>query len=794
MENNKKVELLSPVGSKESMISALNNGCDAIYLGGKNFNARQNANNFTNEELKEIIDYCHNRGVKVNLTLNILYKEDEIQNVLDFVSEVYSYGIDAIIVQDIGIFNLIKTNFNNLAIHASTQMTIHNIEGVKFLENLGFNRVVLSRELSLEEIEDITKNTNIEIEAFVHGAICVSYSGRCLMSSLIGERSGNRGRCAQPCRMEYKLIKENKVFANNYLLSPKDTSTLPIIDKLVNSGIHTFKIEGRMKNPEYVASVTANYRKYIDKVKNNTFKSIEENDLKELIQIFNRGGNSITGYYLDWSGKKMISPSPKSSGLKIGIVKNYNKKTQKCEIELTEQVVAGDGIEIWTKTKPHCGTNISKNSAIGDIINVTINGNINKGDLVFKSFDKNLDNKLKKLYQKDTRQQEVKAYVYANLNKSLKITLSVNNITITVEGEILQLAEKSAVTSDKLIENISKTGGTPFYFIFEEVVVDENIYIPISHINSLRRKAIEALSEKLTKSFEREKIKHIYSPKIEPAQKTYLTALVQNKEQFNACLNNSIKRIYVELSEENLKNLDYFIENAHKNNIEIFVALLWILRKPMAKDFYKMLDILENSNIDGYLLRNYINLKTNKKIALDYTFNIFNNSSIETLLNISNSVTLSPELNISELSKLSGKNTELLVYGKLPLMTTHQCPVGLFVGEKKSGRFCKLKNNSDGYYLKDRKNVSFPIKNDCFNCVTTILNSTPLFALNKAKEFYKLNKEFLRLSFVDENSEMIKNIIKEYEKVFINKEDFNLKESSLKNLEYTNGHFFRGVL
>lgn len=794
MENNKKVELLSPVGSRESMISALNNGCDAIYLGGKNFNARQSASNFTNEELKEIINYCHNRGVKVNLTLNILYKETEIQDVLDFVSEVYSYGIDALIVQDIGIFNLIKNNFKKIAIHASTQMTIHNIEGVKFLENLGFNRVVLSRELSLEEIEDITKNTNIEIEAFVHGAICVSYSGRCLMSSLIGERSGNRGRCAQPCRMEYKLIKENKEFANNYLLSPRDTSTLPIVDKLVNSGIHTFKIEGRMKNPEYVASVTANYRKYIDKVENNTFKSIEENDLKELTQIFNRGGNSITGYYLDWSGAKMISPSPKSSGLKIGIVKNYNKKTKKCEIELSEPVIPGDGIEIWTKTKPHCGTNISKNGAIGDVVNVTINGNINKGDLVFKSFDKNLDNKLKKLYQKETRQQEVKAYVYAKLNDPLKISLSVNNINITAEGEILQLAEKSAVTSDKLIENISKTGGTPFYFIFEEIVVDENIYIPISHINNLRRKAIEMLSEKLIKSFEREKTKAIYSPKIEPAKKTYLTALVQNKEQFNACLNNSIKRIYVELSEENLKNLDYFIANAHKNNIEIFIALLWIFRKPMAKEFYKMLDILEKSDIDGYLLRNYMQLKTNKKIALDYTFNIFNNSSIETLLNISNSVTLSSELNISELSALSGKNTELLIYGKLPLMTTHQCPVGLFIGEKKSGRFCKLRNNSEGYYLKDRKNVAFPIKNDCFNCVTTILNNTPLFALNKAKEFNKLNKEFLRLSFIDESPEMIENIIKEHKKAFINKENFNLKESPLKNLEYTNGHFFRGVL
>ena len=247
--NSKKPQLLSPVGSMDSMISAVNNGCDAIYLGGKDFNARQSANNFSNDELNYIINYCHLRGVNVNLTLNILYKENEIQNVLDFVSEIYSYGIDAIIVQDIGIFNLIKNNFKNVALHASTQMTIHNIEGVRFLKDLGFNRVVLSRELTLKEIENITNNTDIEIEAFVHGAICVSYSGRCLMSSLIGERSGNRGRCAQPCRMEYKLIKDNKIYANNYLLSPKDTSTLPIIDKLVKPGIHTFKIEGRMKSP-----------------------------------------------------------------------------------------------------------------------------------------------------------------------------------------------------------------------------------------------------------------------------------------------------------------------------------------------------------------------------------------------------------------------------------------------------------------------------------------------------------------------------------------------------------------
>lgn len=794
MTKFKKVELLSPVGSKESMIAALNNGCDAIYLGGKDFNARQSANNFTNEELKEIIDYCHKRGVKVNLTLNILYKETEIQNVLNFVSKVYSYGIDAIIVQDIGIFNLIKNNFPNVSIHASTQMTIHNLEGVKFLQNLGFKRVVLSRELSLEEIEYITQNTNIEIEAFVHGAICVSYSGRCLMSSLIGERSGNRGRCAQPCRMEYKLIKNNQTFANNYLLSPKDTSTLPIIDKLVNSGIHTFKIEGRMKNPEYVASVTSNYRKYIDKVNNNTFKNIEKNDLEEITQIFNRGGSSITGYYLDWAGNKMISQSPKSSGLNIGVVENYNKKTKKCEIKLKKPVVCGDGIEIWTKCRNNCGTNISKNAGVNETINITINGNINKGDLVFKSFDKNLDTKLKKLYQKETRQQEVKVFVYAKLNKPLKITLSIKDIAISCEGEILQKADKSPVSSEKLIENLSKTGGSPFYFIFEEIDIDENIYIAISAINNLRRAAIEKLENAIIKYFEREYIATNYKPNIETAKSTFLTVLVQNKEQFNASLNENIKRIYLEMNEENVENIDYFIQNAKKYNIEIFVAMLWIFRKKMAEKFYKMFQKLENSNIDGYLLRNYMNLNTNKKIALDYTFNVFNNSSIETLLKISNSITISPELNLKEISSLSSKNTEVLVYGKLPLMTTHQCPVGIYVGEKESGRFCKLKNNCDGYYLKDRKNVCFPIKNDCFNCTTTILNNLPLFTLNKPLEFKNLKNEFLRISFIDEKPELIKNILKEHINFYLKKQKFDLKNTNLKDLAYTNGHFFRGVL
>lgn len=789
------MELLAPVGSMDSMVSALNNGCDAIYLGGKDFNARQNANNFTNDELKDIINYCHLRGVKVNLTLNILYKEKEIQNVLNFVSEIYSYGIDALIIQDIGIFNLIKTHLKDVALHSSTQMTIHNIEGVRFLKDLGFKRVVLSRELSLEEIEDITQNVNIEIEAFVHGAICVSYSGRCLMSSLIGERSGNRGRCAQPCRMQYKLIKDGKTYANNYLLSPRDTSTLPIIDELVKSGIHTFKIEGRMKNPEYVAQVISTYRKYIDKVEDNTFSNIEEQDFKNVTQIFNRGGASITGYYKTWSSKNMISPSPKSSGLKIGIVKSYNKKTKKCEILLQEPTTAGDGIEIWTKTKPHCGTNLSKNCSPNETITVTISGNISKGDLVFRSFDKALDNKLKKTYAKPTRQQKISAYVKANVGSNLSLTLKIDDIEVTKEGDIVELAKNASLSKENLISKLSKTGDTPFILDFINVDIDDNIYIPVSSINNLRREAIKDLEEKIINHYKRNNIYVKYEPDINLSTCQYLTALVQNKNQFDACIKTkALKRIYVELSKDTLDNLDYFISKAKQNNVEIYIALLWILRKPMAKDFYAMLDILEKSDIDGYLLRNYIKLDTNKKIVADYTFNIFNNASLNFLLTLFDKVTLSPELNLSELKGLSSKDAEVVIYGKLPLMTTHQCPVGLFVGEKGNNRFCKLKNNCNNFYLQDRTNTVFPIKNDCFNCVTTILNKAPIFTLNKASEINTLSTESFRLIFTDEKYEDVEQIILAHKQVLIEKRNFDIKNTFFRNFDYTNGHFFRGVL
>ena len=261
---------------------------------------------------------------------------------LNFASKMYTAGVDAFIIQDLGIFSLLKSNFPSIRLHASTQMTAHNIYSVNFLEKLGFQRIVLSRELSLYEIQNICKKTSTEIEVFIPGALCVSYSGRCLMSSLIGKRSGNRGQCAQPCRLKYSLYKNEEKISEDYLLSPKDIMTLNSIEELINSGITSFKIEGRMKNPEYVAQVTKTYRKYINLALENKF-----HDIEKLTQIFNRGGKFSEGYLKNWAGTKMISASPKSSGIKIGIVEKYNSKLQTASIILSKPVIPGDGIEIW---------------------------------------------------------------------------------------------------------------------------------------------------------------------------------------------------------------------------------------------------------------------------------------------------------------------------------------------------------------------------------------------------------------------------------------------------------------
>ena len=301
----KKIELLSPVGDFECLKAAVQNGADSVYFGAANFNARASATNFDLTNLKEAITYAKQRGVNTHLTLNTLIKNEEFEDAIILAEKAYEFGIDAIIVQDLGLAKKLIKNFPDLELHASTQMTIHNLEGVLEAEKLGFKRVVLSRELSLEEITYICAHSNVEIETFIHGALCISYSGQCLFSSMVGGRSANRGKCAQACRLPYKLVSKvadtpkvtdttlgNVPNGNGYLLSTRDLCGLEFIPDLINSGVMCFKIEGRMKSPEYVATVTRIYRKYIDLALSDKPYVIDEIDKKELIQVFNRGGFS----------------------------------------------------------------------------------------------------------------------------------------------------------------------------------------------------------------------------------------------------------------------------------------------------------------------------------------------------------------------------------------------------------------------------------------------------------------------------------------------------------------------
>ena len=321
---NKNVELLAPAGTYEAFIAAVENGANAVYMGGKLFNARANASNFSIEELKNIVEYAHLRNVKIHITMNTLLDDSEISSALEFAYDLYKIGVDAVIVQDLGLAKVLHEYIPNLELHASTQLSTHTLEGVNELAKLGFSRVVLARELSLDEIKYICENTSTEIEIFAHGALCVSYSGQCLMSSMIGDRSGNRGKCAQPCRLQYKLIKNSNEIGQGYLLSPKDLATIDFLKELPN--VASLKIEGRMKSPEYVATVISTYRKYLDKIFINEDSKISAEDKLNLTQIFNRGGFS-DGYLQQKTGKDMMCyEKPKNWGTYVGKVTAYDGK------------------------------------------------------------------------------------------------------------------------------------------------------------------------------------------------------------------------------------------------------------------------------------------------------------------------------------------------------------------------------------------------------------------------------------------------------------------------------------
>lgn len=779
----KKPELLSPAGSFESLKAAVSNGCDAVYFGASGFNARNSAENIKEDKLKEAIDYCHGRGVKCYITFNTLYRKEEFKELMKTAEKIYSFGADAFIVSDMGFIGVLN-RFFDIPLHASTQMSAHSLEDVKYLESIGFDHINIARELSIESIKHITASTEAEIECFAHGALCVCYSGRCLMSSFFGGRSGNRGQCAQPCRLDYRLKKDNTEIAKGAMLSPKDLMTLPMLGQLMEAGVSTLKIEGRMRTPEYTAITTQAYRRAIDAIISG--EKIESAE-KDLLQIFNRGGSFTSGYLADAKGTDMITlESSKSTGRKIGEVLSYNKATGLCTILLEEELFPGDGIEIYKK---NVGTGINKNYSFG-IIKVKLSGDIDKGDQVYKSYDKSLGDRATKTYEKDNARLKLKGRITAKTGAPLKLTVYRGNVSVSMEGATVMEAEKAALTPDELAGRMKKTGDTSFILDIEGIDADNNIFIPIKEINSLRRAVLEAFNEKYISSFEREIPKYKWdTPMIKPDKKK-LTVLVSDKAQFMAAVKAKPYLIYVEGTADNSTEKQFYIDN--KGTSLLYFALPHI----NTDSIDELISVLEESAIDGYLVRTlgqlYILAETAKGISLDYTLNTFNPSSVQAL-NEYDIKTLSPELSIEDL-KHFGAGCECIIHGRMPLMITEQCPIGNFAAGEKSGKYCNLRNHGDNYVLVDRKNLAMPLKCDCSSCIAVIYNFATTYTLNKAGDMARLNTEYLRLQFTDENPDAVYHLTAGYiNKVIKNIQDDKQIMDMYVPEDITNGHFYRGA-
>lgn len=805
MNRISQAELLSPVGSMESLYAAVQNGCNAVYLGGKDFSARAYANNFSKEELETVCDYCHLRGVKVYVTVNTVYKKGELNGFLSFIDGLYAMGVDALIMQDLGAAMAAKEKYPDLPLHASTQLTANSLEDVEYLYDLGFSKVVLSRELTLGEVSHIASHARAQIETFIHGALCVSYSGQCLMSSMIGGRSGNRGRCAQTCRLPYSLCDRGGEITKGHLLSTKDMCTLAILPQLLASGVASFKIEGRMKNPEYVAGVTAIYRKYMDLAQQDpAHYQVGLKDEKILLQLFNRGGFT-TGYYEEIAGADMMSVErPKTWGLKCGFVDQYIPKYHKVMIRTRENMVPGDGIEIWTSQGEHVGTQITKPSRAGEVITISLEGGIEKNDAVYKTFDKALQDEWKKTWQKDERKIPVWGECRAKIGESITFKLYDNTgNAVFVTGTEVMPAKNQPLSKEELQERLSKLGGTTFSMEMLQVDMDDAIYVGIKELNALRREAAERLRQEILRKSHRtpkeSKLLHMARPAKVTRKK--LSALVVNPEQFKAILKtDGLKRIYFEMNHAFGAFWQEALALAKDQGIELFAAMPQIERGITQHITKDLLAELLLSDIDGFLVRSggqFAQVRhSGKAVVVDYTLNVTNEKSLQTWLDAgAEQVCLSPELNAAEIAAFAGKETEMLVYGYLPLMITQQCPIGNYVGGKAGKMYCSEKGTESLYFLQDRKGERFPLMPDCERCVCRILNGKPLFTLKFFDEVMDNGVGSVRLFFTKESGARAAQIARAYGEMVQGQKGPAAKEL-LRQMELrgsTKGHFFRGV-
>ncbi|MBQ2402063.1 MAG: U32 family peptidase [Lachnospiraceae bacterium] len=758
----RNVEILAPAGSFESMVAAVNAGADAVYIGGSRFGARAYANNLDEEMMIRAIDYVHLHGAKIYMTVNTLVKEKELPDLYEYLKPYYEAGLDAVIVQDLGVFRYVREHFPKMDIHVSTQMTVTGKYSASKLKEMGAVRVVPARELTLGEIREIYDETGLEIETFVHGALCYCYSGQCLFSSLIGGRSGNRGRCAQPCRLPFDVIRDGRYINKKnekYVLSLKDLCTLDLIPDILEAGVCSLKIEGRMKSPRYTAGVVSMYRKYVDMyLKNgrNGYK-VDPADKRMLLDLFDRGGQS-DGFYRVHNGRDMVVLKEKPA---------FREGNQELFDRLDRLYV--DAV----KKEKIQGTAYFE---VGKPARLTLTAELTGRAAENEMYDTKL--------------------------------ASAASMICWVDGDIVEEAKNAPMDEARIRRQLMKTGDSPFEFEKLDITIKGNIFVPVQALNSMRREALEGLEKGLLQGHKRQvedseedgsNLKALTRCTMQSAdtmeeQKKEFAALVNSKEQFEAAFGrmaewiesgaNASYGIYLASEEFDANGWKTLADRCHDAGISCYLMLPRIFRTHAERYFLKNLELLKNAGFDAFgvaameepgFMQKYV---PGAKLFFDhgmYTFNSVASGMMDEYG--ADRKTIPVELNGREITERGG-NDEMIIYGYLPMMVSANCI-------KKTTEGCTGK--PELLFLKDRKGKEMPVRNQCRFCYNTIYNESPMSLLGLSEEVERFEPSVLRLNFTIEDRIETEKILTAFHAEYME----GRKAAPLAN--FTRGHFKRGV-
>lgn len=782
---NSDIEILAPCGSFEILKTAIKAGADACYIGGSRFGARAYADNLSDDQLEAAIDYAHIHGKKLYLTVNTLIKESELSSAYEYIKDCYEAGIDAFIVQDLGLFKLIRDNFPDVHIHCSTQMNITSYHAAAYMKKMGASRIVTAREMPLSEIKLIKDKVDVEVETFVHGAMCYSYSGQCLMSSLAGGRSGNRGRCAQPCR---------KCYDGDYILSMKDMCALELIPKLAKACIDSFKIEGRMKNEYYVASAVDAYKEMTLDYLNGSFSEKKAQKYKfRLANIYNRGG-FCDGYFFMHNGPEMISKErPNNQGVAIGkLIKTYSGRVL---ISLSSDIYKGDVLELKLKNNENVEITSGNDEKAGkDIwLNAPKTKQIVLNQVVYRTRCNHILDEVAGIKPKDkialsglftakTGKPVSFEVKYFNDNKISEKIITAS--TVTVFGESIQKSNNKKIDKTVISEKLCQLNDTDYYFEELFIDADEDAFVPLGIIKKLRREALFMFENSVSKAFKRniddlQSFKECYKQKANSSNslKTFEPKLkigVKTIEQLKEVLKYpDIYGIYMNKRLMTVISDTEILSDIKQKGIKLYLELPFVV-----KGSYDFKAYTEGLDFEGIYIRNIdafsSEIDYNKDIVLGAGLYAYNNISRDFLNErLSNAVyELPKELNLNELNDIDDRTSELCIYEYQQVMLSNNCI-------KKSRGMC---NKTEEFItIKDDKANRFKVMSSCDECINVIYNGTPCLFFDMADIIDNCHSAYHRINFTVEDVLTVSKILNYY------------YDGIRPDMKFTTGHMFRGV-